>query len=361
MVSLLKGRRACYRSITALRLLIHSFVLSALVAGHDDAGLHGLSGDNPVGDPMPLMPEIQGAFQVKCNVRINEISATYHAIFHWITDELASPASSILFAYGSQGFQLEVQDDINGNLDCLDSSLPMVPGSDLYNLEFSMDGTSARIVLSGFEIVNCPSTVVPSNVTRVHYLGESPKSGSNPALEDWKGAVLGIMVVNTDNPSHPRDRFRFWNIASQVLQPVGFSASFYARFDSLSEGLWQRIFDFSNGSNNDNIFCGQISDTDGLRCRVFHGPGGTPDTTVDAPGVLEVKEWAFWHFLAEFDGLHRFYIMKNGEVVSKLIGIEGFPRGLFRTMNSFGKANFFQEKRLHGVVVGFRLDTRITT
>lgn len=87
-----------------------------------------------MGNPMPFVPEIQRPFQVKCKVRLNAVSSAYHAIFHWV--DIIEP-SSILVGYGTGGFLLQIRDDLAGSLDCLDSSMPMVPGPNLPTLEFS--------------------------------------------------------------------------------------------------------------------------------------------------------------------------------------------------------------------------------
>ena len=337
-----------------LRFLLLTLPLAWKIQAHD-FGLHGLTNENPTGNPLPLVPEISGPFRVM--MRFNEISSPYHAIFHWTDQGASATPSSILFAYGTDGFGFWIDDAKNGNVECLDPDLPMIASNDVYKVDFSADGVALRVSVDGVEVVNCPSSVVPSSVSRVHFLAKSPGSTTTctSGTADMLGAILGIMVVNTnDPPPHPRDLYRFWSFPSQVVrQPARLAASAYARFDSLGPRIWQRIFDFANGAARDNILCTQRAGSTDMCCRVFHGETGVV-STLDVPDIIVQNEWAFWHF--EIDENATFTIHKDNQLAGTQTNTLGSPNGIFRTESHIGRSNFPSHENLQGVILGFRLD-----
>ena len=342
---------------TALRYLL-SLPLVWKIQAHD-FGLHGLTNENPTGDPLPLIPEISGPFRVRVMMRFNEISSPYHAIFHWTDQGASATPSSILFAYGTDGFGFWIDDPTNGNVECLDPDQPMIASDDVYRVDFLADGVALRVAVDGVEVANCPSSVVPSPVSRVHYLANSPNSTTTPGIANMLGAILGIIVVNTnDPPPHPIEMYKFWSFQSQAMaQPTRLAAGAYARFDSLSSRVWQRIFDFANGATRDNIIGTQLGNSNTMRFRVFHGELTGVSSTLNVPDILVQNEWAFWHF--EIDENATFTIHKDNQLVGNLTNSMGFPNGLFRTECHIGRSNFPSHQNLHGVILGFRLDVAL--
>lgn len=346
-------------------LLVASSPWAALVYGHD-LGIHGLSGECPMGDPMPNVPEIAGSFRVEVQVRPIDITHPYHAIFHW-TDNQATP-NSILFGYGTSGFRLWIEDAAtSASYDCIITSSVLVL-EQLHRVKVTVDASGYRVTVDNTVAGNCaPSTIVlPSNIARQHYLGESSYTATDPDIEDFVGTIVGIMVVSDNNPSeHPRDKFKFWNIGSQILQSTGFVASWYSRYDNiLDDRKFQRVFDFSNGHRSDNIECSQIQNREDIRCRVWvTDPVDGPIivTAVTATGVLLENEWAFWHFHVMNNGTG--LLEKDGVEVARIETGAGVPTGLFRSMNRFGQSTSTDPLHfiLDGAVLGFRLDTEVTT
>ena len=334
------------------QLLLHSFLWIAVFAPT-------VQGINPPGNPMALVPEITGPFEVKLRVRLNDIPDPHHALFHW-TDKHPATPSSILLTYGTLGFSLRIQDAVNGNDSCSNNVMPMTEGHGLHEVTFSADGASWKVLVNGTVAATCTSSIIPSHVSRMHFLGESPDSAATTLL----GGILGIMVVNSLDipPAHPRDLYRFWNIPSQtVTMPARLVAGAYMRFDSLAARSWQRMFDFSNGASaltaipaiDNNVICTQRNNTATFRCIVYYSAGGNA-SLVEADDVIVENEWAYWEFEIDEDG--DFVIRKDHVELERVAGTKGHPNGVFRRNMHFGRSTFIGHDNLQGVMLGFRLD-----
>jgi len=70
-----------------------------------------------------------------------------------------------------------------------------------------------------------------------------------------------------------------------------FFAEATVRFDNVSGGRWQRVFDFGNGAGRDNIFLTQVEGSTTMRLDVY-GPNGV--FSLDAPGVIVQGQTATW-------------------------------------------------------------------
>lgn len=96
---------------------------------------------------------------------------------------------------------------------------------------------------------------IPKNVDRVNeLLGQSNWAADTPL----KGAVIGIDVTYGGE-------IRDGGLLNQPSQIKGeFSIAVDARFDAPQGGHWQRVFDFGNGAGKDNVWLGQLANTNDM-------------------------------------------------------------------------------------------------
>ena len=101
-----------------------------------------------------------------------------------------------------------------------------------------------------------------------------------------------------------------------------------------SVGSWQRLFDFGNGQQSDNVGLARVGTTNDLRLFAFSG--GTDIGGVTATNVLELNKWQ--HIAVTISAAGAVVIYKNG--VSVATGNIGVPRNITRTSNFLGRSNW---------------------
>ena len=314
-------------------------------------GLHGLSGDNPTGDPN--LPEITEAFEATVHIRIRKLRNRFQSIFHWTT---ADQSESIYIGHrdggGSGPITMLAITRAGVTETCFATTLIAEKQNTV--LQFSVDSTgTGSIIIDGTQVASCGGMGVPINVPRDHFLGNSPLDGDGVHIE-MEGSITGLRITNDEDiPHHPSSAFRLLSFPGQSFGK-GFVASFYARYNALGMSSdFQPVFDFGNGADSDNIWCGQEAKTTRMRCEVFYGVGGPAGEVIEAPnGSLVAGEFAFWHIGLDDNG--RFSIQKNGvQVAAKDIAM---PNAVFRRNMLISYDHRDIEDMLEGVVLGFRLD-----
>ena len=312
-------------------------------------GLHGLSGDNPTGDPN--LPEITEAFEATVHIRFRRSGNRFQSIFHWTT---ADQSESIYIGHQENGGGAPRTKLAITRAGVTENCFATTSFDEKRNyvLRFSVDATgTGTIILDGTQIASCGGMGVPINVPRDHFLGRSPLDGDGDH-RIMEGSITGLRITNDgDIPHHPSSAFQFFSFPGQSFGK-GFVVSYYARFNELGNSNdFQPVFDFGNGLDNDNIWCGQRAKTTRMSCEVFYG--GTGPERIEAPvDSLEEGEFAFWHIGLDADG--RFWIQKDGvEVVAKNIPM---PNAVFRRNMLISHDHRDIEDMLEGVVLGFRLD-----
>ena len=325
-----------------------------LANAHTTLGLHGLSGEDPTGDP-PL-PEIRGAFAVILKARFNSFTPNrFDTIFEYSTP--GNDNDSIWFAkFALDALTLRVT--VAGNVkQC--TAITAVSLDTAYTFQFEVDETNtARLYQDGVELRDCADMLVPRDVPRDHFLksGQYDQSFFGNVLP-MKGAILGLQVKNLDGtPHNPIDTYSLWDFPCQTFDKP-FVASFYARFDDISDPavIFQRVFDFSNGQASNNIICGQNSNSEDLTCEVY---SNAVKQVVTVPNGIVEGEFAFWHFGMEPNGT--LWIEKDGVQVAQAVAT--FQQiGVFRRQLLFGESAWPQDGNLDGVVLGFRLDMDIVS
>ena len=132
-------------------------------------------------------------------------------------------------------------------------------------------------------------------------------------------------------------------------QGVSFYAHAEARFDDLSGGAWQRVFDFANGPAQDNVLFGQLAGGTGVRFELWID--GVP-YTLDVFDVLVEGETAVWTTQVTDNGVME--IFKDGTLVGQrqAIPVPDIPRGSLLVEES----NFPGDTPLIGEVSAIRAD-----
>lgn len=355
-----------------VRFLLYSYSLDLsgrkLVEAHSTLGLHSLGGGNLSGSP--TLPEIEGPFEVQIKVRFNDNSTDrYHALFEYSTPSTSHDDSVWFGQYTGPTNPDTVFLDIRVNAAryiCFSSSAAPIVQEQDYEYKFGVDSANvARIYRDGSLLRTCTGIPPPLNVTREHHLGKGPLTDAFSVSDPLNGAITGLRVTNIGAMAHPRDALVFRNIPSQTFGS-GFVASFYARFNNHPTNStlygWQRIFDFGNGEQDNNILCGQYNMENDMVCEVYDG---TSRYDVRAVGSLIADEFAFWHFSALRTGgtLWDFTIEKNGVEVANAQHTFSFNSGIFRRLLKFGTSNWAagQHSDLNGVVLGFRMDRAVVS
>ena len=128
-----------------------------------------------------------------------------------------------------------------------------------------------------------------------------------------------------------------------------FTATAWARFDDLSgQRVWQRIFDFGNGPQSDNILCGQLAGTRDFSFEIWQGGA---NRRVVAANVIEPGKLTIWRVGVDTNGL--MWIEKDGLRVASAQGY--VPRNIQRANNLIGASNWAADSILRGVVLGLRI------
>ncbi|WP_051148251.1 M10 family metallopeptidase [Sphingomonas phyllosphaerae] len=122
-----------------------------------------------------------------------------------------------------------------------------------------------------------------------------------------------------------------------------FTATATARFDDLAAGAFQRIFDFGNGAEADNIWMGQVGTS---RDMAFAIRNGSVEHRIVASDVIVEGEQAIWTANVDADGMMA--IFKNGVLVGGGQGV--VPADIARLEEHVGSSSWIQDKPLVGEV-----------
>lgn len=322
-------------------------------------GLHGISGAQPSGDPN--LPEIQGAFEVEVKVRFNDVASNnFNHLFEYSDDSFANEVFFAQYTSATVETSLfRVVVDGGTPFDCsYNLATPLLVEGQVYSYKFGVDQSNvASIFHDGQLLTECTNAPIPLNMTRNHFLRTGTYDGRFGNVIPLEGAILGLRVTNLDvGPQHPHEAFAHRNIPSQVFDSP-FVASFYARFDRFNLLLnYQRVFDFGNGEQDNNIVCGQYIFGTDFMCEVWVG---NVRYRLIAPGAIDAGQFSFWHFGMEANGT--LWIDKDGTTVAETQFPGLITEKVFRSSMLFGDSHFGGDAPLYGVVLGFRLDRAIVS
>jgi hypothetical protein len=206
--------------------------------------------------------------------------------------------------------------------------------------------------------------IVPANVIRVNkYIGKSNWFADSPLV----GAVLSIVVTNKSAmPPQP---------APSVLSPIPplpspvpqqptavagfvikeitgpFDVQVSARFDNVNGFFWQRLFDFGNGPQLDNVWLGQRENTNDMVLEVWRDQ---KMYRVVAARAIVNGETVNWKCGVDATGL--MWIEKNGVRLAQQQGI--VPANVIRVNKYIGKSNWSADAPLRGSVLSLAVTNK---
>ncbi|KQQ12968.1 calcium-binding protein [Methylobacterium sp. Leaf123] len=122
-----------------------------------------------------------------------------------------------------------------------------------------------------------------------------------------------------------------------------FAASAKAVFNDLDGGSWQRVFDFGNGPDSDNVYLGQIDTSSDMQFTIFNG---NQFASIIAYGAIEEGREAIW--AVDVDAVGWMRLFKDGELLAEGQGI--VPRDIDRANEFVGKSNWGADTPLIGEV-----------
>ena len=139
----------------------------------------------------------------------------------------------------------------------------------------------------------------------------------------------------------------------------GFTVTTWAKF-SATPGSWERIFDFGNGDNANNIFMGREETSTNFVLGI-HDPGA--DNYLTATGAISDTNWHFW--AASCSG-STCKLYKDGTMIASSTTMK-IPANVTRTSNYIGKSNWPNDAYFEGGIDELKVfddalnDTQILT
>lgn len=129
----------------------------------------------------------------------------------------------------------------------------------------------------------------------------------------------------------------------------GFTVTTWAQFSgSASGGSWERIFDFGNGVDQNNIFLGRYGTTNDIVLGI-HDPG--KDQYLIAPDAISDANWHFWAVSCSGDSCS---LYKDGANIASSKKMK-IPQNITRTSNYIGKSNWSADAYFQGGIDEFKV------
>ncbi|MGI2030226.1 LamG-like jellyroll fold domain-containing protein [Endozoicomonas acroporae] len=119
--------------------------------------------------------------------------------------------------------------------------------------------------------------------------------------------------------------------------------SSWVRFDSFAQN-WSRVFDFGDGSGDNNIFLAHKGTTNEVVFNIRDDNG--TDHGLSIPDFFPTAEWV--HVTATVDSSGQMSVYKNGELAGTHLG--GVPPVMERTNNYVGKSNWDNDGYMDGAI-----------
>lgn len=152
------------------------------------------------------------------------------------------------------------------------------------------------------------------------------KTGLWPGEETSRGKYLGF-----DGAGGYLD---LANNLSSVSWTSGITISFYANFGG-GAGNFERIIDFGNAAESDNIIVGRHGTSTSIFAEIFNGNAG--GQCVSSSGVIGNGTWDFW--TVTFDGANC-KIYKNNSLLNSIANTRKPTSGVVRNNAYIGKSNW---------------------
>ncbi|MFK7889339.1 MAG: sialate O-acetylesterase [Granulosicoccus sp.] len=183
------------------------------------------------------------------------------------------------------------------------------------------------------------SSDLPYLVDRIHYTTKSYGILADELAETAYSVISGSEV----------DRSRLIEPPLMMSSQLSFEATITARFDTLSGGYQQPLFDFGNGPAADNILLSQAVNSDDMRFVLWAGERTYFIEALDAitPGVF-----SSWRALVDRNGVMQLY--KNGILLAEGQGIP--VPDVQRVRKLIGQSSFPEDTPLVGQVLSLSID-----
>lgn len=326
--------------------------VAVAVRGHNH-GAHLLEGDP---GPIPSLPEITGAFEIKVIVEFADLTAAVNQTVL----EFSNAQNQHVIWFGQDGASTDLRLQIGSTNDALVASSAIMQGSKS-TFRVGVDGTGTGYLFrDGVELPAVKTPTLPANVPRSSkLLGKSMRSGYN----GLHGSLIGIQVKNhSGGPSqHQLEHLRHWNIPGQTYG--AFTISFHARFDNTALGTTNPVFDISDLNNAGSFVLLQSSGVDMIMTIKTSTPTACQNTCrlVWLDPVVE-GEWALWHAGVDATGL--MFLQKDGEKTGASRssngqhGLEPIPNNNYQHDIVVGELG---DSRMEGVILGLRVNQHSTS
>lgn len=169
----------------------------------------------------------------------------------------------------------------------------------------------------------------------------------------WRGDTFySLDGVSADPSGFDGFAANSWSTeaAASTEPAIVFEALAEARFDAVSTGYWQRIFDYGNGSASDNILLGQQSNSANMIFEVYLGDvsGGS---VVVTDGIVEGVA-ATWR--VTIDSLGQTKIYKDDALVADELSV--VPNDVVRANKLVGESNWAGDTALNGEVLSIQVN-----
>lgn len=230
---------------------------------------------------------------------------------------------------------LTVQTAAGAVLESFESAAPSAPTDPILSLAGSAGGTAS---ISG---AVCTIT-----------LGAALSAGTDYQVL-WRGdALYSLEGVSADPSGFDGFAEISWatEAAASTEPTIVFEALAEARFDNLSGGYWQRVFDYGNGAPMDNILLSQSGASATMVFEVYYAE--TSMSTVSAVDAIVEGEVATWRVVVDDTGWTTLY--KDGVEIAS--GAGAIPETLTRTSKLVGESNWPSDTALIGEVLSIQVN-----
>ncbi|NSY99272.1 hypothetical protein, partial [Agrobacterium tumefaciens] len=271
--------------------------------------------------PQKPVPEIDGAFSATALVRFDDLDAgSFQRVF-----DTGNGARSDNIWLGQVG---------NGN----DMAFEIFSGSTPHRI------VAKNAIVEGVE-ARWTAAVDPNGVMKLFKDGVLLAEGQGVLPRDIERANDFVKSSNWIDDTRMVGSVRDLAFKADVAADIdgAFTATVKARFDDLDAGSFQRVYDFGNGPNADNVWLGQIGTSGDMQFSIVNG---AKTGTVIARNAIVEGEEASWTTSVSATGWMRLY--KDGKVLAEGQGV--IPQDVDRANEFMGKSNWTADAPLVGKV-----------
>lgn len=268
------------------------------------------------------LPDIHGAFTASATVRFDDIDAgAWQRVF-----DLGNGANADNVFLGQIGTSSDMQFTIlNGDKSASIVAKGAIVEGQKATWTTSVDDTGWMRLFKDGALLSEGQGIVPKDVARVNeFVGKSNWGSDKPLV----GEVSHVTITPFKGIPEIDGAFKMF---AEV------------RFDDLSHGNYQRVFDTGNGRDSDNIWLGQVGNGDDMAFEILTGATKHRITAADAIVEGEMAKWQ-----ASVDEAGYMRLLKNEKVVAE--GQGAVPLDVLRTSDLVGHSNWSWDTALAGQV-----------